>query len=273
MQMSSFAMVSDDPEGSESVSAYAKMTKPKVAHSGKRFVPMAERTAASDLSVLMAEHLLDAQEFSQWRGVSMYKSCYDYALYPLLLQEMRPRTIIESGAHCGASAVWLDDLCRANLGENYCTIISNDLTLENIPEHLRHHPTIEFIEASNCNLVETIGAERLRKLPRPLLWIEDAHHEFPEILQQMHTVLLPGDYIVVEDTNAVVHKVWQNAAWLAKHDREEQMEENIMCQRKCETLREFCIKYEELYAVDSHYQDMFGYNVGKTMNSIVKRIA
>lgn len=254
-------------------SAYAKMAKPENETSSKRFQPMAERTTESDLTVAMAQHFLDAQEFGQWRGVSMYKCCYDFSYYPLLLQELRPHTIIETGASCGASAVWLDDMCRANFGENWCKILSSDLSLEHVPKDLKQHPTIEFIEAPNAKLVQTIGVDRLKQLPRPLLWVEDAHFEFEEILEQMHEVLQPGDYLIVEDTNAVVHKVWQDPAWLAKHNREEQMDENVMCERKRDTLREFCMKHADLYSVDTHYQDMFGYNVGKTMNSIVKRIA
>lgn len=260
-----------DHEGS--MSAYAKMAQPKIKHSSKRFQPMVERTLKSDLTLAMAESLLDAQEFTQWRGVSMYKCCYDFLFYPLLLQEMRPRTILETGAFCGASAVWLDDMCRANLGENWGKILSSDINLEHVPKHLQEHPTIEFVEAPNATLVKTIGVERLKEFPRPLLWIEDAHYEFAEVLEQMHEVLQPGDYIIVEDTNAVVHKIWQDQAWLAKHGREEQMDENVMCERKRDTLREFCIKHGDLYSVDTHYQDMFGYNVGKMMNSIIKRIA
>lgn len=254
-------------------SAYAKMSKPITSTSVQRFQMMAERETRSDLPKNLAENILDAQEFTKWRGVSLYKCCYDFLYYPLLLQELKPRTIIETGSFCGAGASFLNDIATNNLGENWGKVISNDITLEHVPQALRDNPNLEFVEAGNAKLVDTLGLERCRQLPRPLLFIEDAHFEFSAILEAMHNVLQPGDYIIVEDTNAVVHQVWQDPKWLDKHNRPEQMEENKMCERKRETLREFCIKHADQYRVDSHYQDMFGYNVGKVMNSIVKRVA
>src|SRR5262249_51663024 len=45
-----------------------------------------------------------------WRGLPLFKTAFDFAIYPQLLQELRPRTILEIGSGSGASALWLADL-------------------------------------------------------------------------------------------------------------------------------------------------------------------
>ena len=46
-----------------------------------------------------------------WRGVLCNKNPFDMALYPMLLWERKPRTIIEIGSKEGGSAIWLADIC------------------------------------------------------------------------------------------------------------------------------------------------------------------
>merc|ERR1719174_707246 len=103
----------------EELSRYAQLSKRKWVQSTERFHPMSDRTTDSDLTLDMAEHLLDTQELAQWRGVPMCKCYLDFMFYPVFLQELQPRTILETGALCGASAVWMDDICRANLGDDW----------------------------------------------------------------------------------------------------------------------------------------------------------
>src|SRR5262249_14879495 len=41
-----------------------------------------------------------------WQGVPMMKSVWDFALVPIMIQEIRPRTIIEIGTAEGGSALY-----------------------------------------------------------------------------------------------------------------------------------------------------------------------
>ena len=48
----------------------------------------------------------------RWRGAPCFKSAYDMAIYAMLIDELRPATIIELGSGTGASALLLADLAR-----------------------------------------------------------------------------------------------------------------------------------------------------------------
>ena len=51
----------------------------------------------------------------RYRCIPTLKNPFDIAIYPLLLEEARPRTLIEIGSHKGGSALWFADM-SANLG-------------------------------------------------------------------------------------------------------------------------------------------------------------
>jgi hypothetical protein len=49
----------------------------------------------------------------EWRGLPLFKSVYDFALFPMLLWNVKPGTIFEFGSGAGGSALWLADTLRA----------------------------------------------------------------------------------------------------------------------------------------------------------------
>ena len=48
-----------------------------------------------------------------WRGVPCFKASYDIAIYAMLIDELRPGTIVELGAGAGGSSLFFADLCAA----------------------------------------------------------------------------------------------------------------------------------------------------------------
>ena len=48
-----------------------------------------------------------------WKGIRNLKSPWELALYPMLLWELKPRTILEIGAFEGGSALWLADTAKS----------------------------------------------------------------------------------------------------------------------------------------------------------------
>src|SRR5580658_7335944 len=50
-----------------------------------------------------------APALMRWRGTPLMKNVFDFAMYPALLAELRPRTVFEIGSGLGASAVWFAD--------------------------------------------------------------------------------------------------------------------------------------------------------------------
>ena len=50
-----------------------------------------------------------APSLMRWRGMPLMKNVFDFAIYPALIAELRPRTMFEVGSGSGASAAWFAD--------------------------------------------------------------------------------------------------------------------------------------------------------------------
>ncbi len=180
----------------------------------------------------------DAVPPLHWKGVPCLKDPFDLALYPLLLWDLRPATIIEIGSFAGGSAVWLADLMGA-MGIDG-RVHSFDIDPERV---VASHERVTFAYADSHRL-STLPAD-LKQLPHPWLVIEDAHQNVYELLRHFDGLLEPGDYLVVEDLFS-----------LPKY---------------AQTSR-FLREARGRYVVDTHYTDMFGYNATWNLNGYLKRI-
>jgi cephalosporin hydroxylase len=132
----------------------------------------------------------------RYRGLPTLKNPFDLALYPLLLDELRPRTLLEIGSHAGGSALWFADTA-ATLGLEL-VVHSVDLAVPMNAEH----PRVNFHAGDGRDLGATFSKEFLASLPKPWLVIEDADHQYRTTLAALRFFdpwLSPGDYIVVED--------------------------------------------------------------------------
>lgn len=130
------------------------------------------------------------------RGVPTLKNPFDLALYPLLLDEIRPRTLIEIGSHAGGSALWFADTA-AGLGIAL-EVHSVDLVR---PEGVTA-PKVTFHTGDARNLGATFSTDFLATLPKPWLVVEDADHRYETTLAALRFFdpwLRRGDYLVVED--------------------------------------------------------------------------
>ena len=169
-----------------------------------------------------------------WKGRPLFKTAYDVALYPMILSDIAPRTVLEIGAGSGASAVWLADSAGALGLETH--VYSVDLR----PPAL-HHERVTFVRG-DCRAVEDVFDERmLRSLPHPFLLIEDAHVNVLGVLEYFHAFLQDGDYVVVEDSR-----------------------------QKQDIVEQLTRRYDGRYKIDTLYCDFFGLNVTCAMNSILR---
>lgn len=197
------------------------------------------RTGLSDKAVQSFEN---ASQRHTYRGIPLIKNCFDLALYPMLLHDVRPRTIIEVGTLYGGSAVWLSDLTRSFGMETQ--IYSIDVA----PMSLMDAERVTYLQGSGRELGATLSPQFIAGLARPLLVIEDADHEYPTteaVLEFFHPILQAGEYIVVEDV--------MSAAGARR------------------ALTEFLQQRGHDYVVDSKYCDFFGYNVTWCMNGFLRR--
>jgi cephalosporin hydroxylase len=177
-----------------------------------------------------------APSLMRWRGMPLMKNVFDFAMYPALLAELRPRTVFEIGSGRGASATWFADslaLCGVE-----ARIHSVDLVRVEMD-----HPRVSFYRG-DCSEPELLfDAELLRAEPHPWLVVEDAHHNVAAVLERFHRFLAPGDYLVVEDSDV-----------------------------KRDALRQFLGAHPGDYLVDTHFTDYFGRNATCAADSIFVRV-
>jgi cephalosporin hydroxylase len=162
-----------------------------------RFVDFFSRRTLAATSVSPSAYAFSqgVSDVNRWKGLPLFKGVFDAAVYPLLLMELRPATIIEFGSEAGASAVWLADLA-ATLGVQ-CHLYSIDLE----PPALTHE-RVTFLRGDSNVVAEALPSSWLKTLPHPWLVIEDAHVNIGGVLAHLADHLRSGDYVVIEDANA-----------------------------------------------------------------------
>jgi cephalosporin hydroxylase len=176
-----------------------------------------------------------APSLLRWRGTALMKNVFDFAMYPALIAELRPRTVFEIGSGLGASAAWFADTMTT------CGIDGRVHSVD-LRKALLEHPLVSFYQG-NCNEPGSLFDDGLlQSAPHPWLVVEDAHNNVAAVLDHMHASLAPGDYLVVEDSDV-----------------------------KREALRAFIGAHPGNYLVDTRFTDNFGRNATCAADSIFVR--
>lgn len=132
-----------------------------------------------------------------WRGIPLGKTCWDIGIYQQLLQELKPKTLIEFGTGLGASALFFLDHCRM-FGLD-TKIITLDVNPDDVSPIALKDESIEFISGDAQDIANLLPLERLPELPHPWLIVEDCHKHVPLIVGHLQPHMAPGDYLVIED--------------------------------------------------------------------------
>ena len=155
----------------------------------KRFIPFSDRPQYSNIQIdsfLLSQGVKDCMT---WRGIAVGKSVYDFALYPMIIWENRPATILEIGSGEGASAIWMADLCKSyNLPTQ---VYSMDIEPPDI-----EHKNVTFIEGDS----KQISNFSTKNLPHPWIIIEYAHVNVNEVITYFENHMHKGDYLIIEDS-------------------------------------------------------------------------
>ncbi|MGB5637460.1 MAG: CmcI family methyltransferase [Waterburya sp.] len=229
----------------------------------QRFVKISEREDRSDLSMSMWEHLLTKTFLQTWKDILISKGVFELSAYPMLIKELQPQTIIELGALSGGSAVWFTDLLETFKIQG--TVYSVDVDLSLLDDKAKADSRINWIEGDCNNISAIFSPDLLSRLPHPWLIVEDCHVNLLGILEYFHNNgLQPGDYWIVEDTNKMVPEYWMS--------RWEDTSELKQVEQKLDTIRDWLKDREDEYLVDTYYLDMYGYNVSKNWNSVLKKV-
>ena len=182
----------------------------------------------------------------RYRGVSLLKNPFDLAIYPLLLDRVKPRTLIEIGSHEGGSALWFADRTNAR-------VVSIDLVAPSVS-----HPSVTFIQGDARDLGNVLTPSFMSAIERPLLVVEDANHfadTTAAVLEFFDRWLQSGEYIVIEDgilSDMRVAEQYGGGPLRAIH--------------------EFMARRRGAYEIDRTLCDYFGRNVTWNVDGYLRRV-
>ncbi|NES64350.1 MAG: cephalosporin hydroxylase [Okeania sp. SIO2D1] len=237
----------------------------------KRFVKISDREYRSDIPESAWKSLLQNNNLQTWKGMILAKGVSEITVYPMLMYELQPKTIIEIGAFNGGSAIWFADIAKALEIESY--VYSTDIDLSLLDEKAKDHPRVNFIEGDSNHIESVLPPELLSTLPHPWFITEDAHVNSAGILEYFHNNgLESGDYIIIEDTNPLMWKRGiKDEKVIGAYD-EDYPDQETLGERLMKELEGWLKNHEDEYLIDSYYLDMYGYNVSKNWNSVLKKV-
>lgn len=228
-----------------------------------RFVKISEREDRTDLPMSMCEILWEKTFLQTWNDVFIDKGMFELSLFPMLVNELKPKTIIELGALSGGCAIWYADLLETFNIQG--SVYSVDIDLSLLDDKAKADSRINWIEGDCNKISEVLTPEFLSTLSHPWLVLEDCHVNTVGICDYFDkNGLQSGDYLIVEDTNKNVPQYWMT--------RWKDSPELDLIERKIDVLRDWLKDREDEYLVDTYYLDMYGYNVSKNWNSVFKKV-
>jgi cephalosporin hydroxylase len=209
--------------------------QPRLQHWRERHAATQGRSFSPGIALTQSQGIAHIQ---QWKGLPMFKSAFDLAIYQQLLEELRPRHVLELGSGSGASAIWLRDMATALCGTEV-DVVSVDIAPPAMVE-----PGIRFLHRDCRNRDEVAALLDSLDWDRPVLVIEDAHEGVAGMLELLHPWLTKGDYLIIEDSRG-----------------------------KQDIIAASAFATRETFAVDTRYLDLFGTNVTSCCDSIFVRTA
>ena len=230
-----------------------------------RFKPFEERNIRSDLDFTTIKSQIVGRYRTKYRNVFLMKGPQDILIYQQWIGLVKPKTIIEFGTYSGASALWLSDTCQLNGFKSKIVSVDIDPTL--IDKRVKDlvassGADVSFVQG-DCNEIEKIFSPSfLANLEHPVAIIDDAHCNTGGVLKFFNEYLVPGDYIIAEDTHPEVPK---NTIFDINEDAFEKTGDG-----KFRAVEDFCRTFKGSYAVDTYFADFLGYNY--TWNSWIRKM-
>lgn len=138
-----------------------------------------------------------------WLGVPTLKSVSDMWNYQEVLTWLRPSLVVEFGTALGGSALFFATVME-KLRDDYL-VFTVDIDRGRVNEKVLAHEHIEVFTASSTDEAVQRRLSELRvAYAGPVFAILDSDHSEAHVLAELEllrTILVAGDYIVVEDTN------------------------------------------------------------------------
>ena len=183
-----------------------------------------------------------------YKGIKAIRCPFDYVIYQMIINEVKPDLVIEVGTNIGGGALYIADLLDMN-GKGILHTID---ILDMVNPKVREHNRIKFFTKGweLYDLELTKGFEKI-------LVIEDASHLYKDsigILNKFHALVPKDSYFIVED--GIINEL----------GLEKEYEGGPL-----KAIREFLPSHPE-YMVDRKWCDMFGKNATFNVNGYLKRI-
>ncbi|MBT8246943.1 MAG: class I SAM-dependent methyltransferase [Acidimicrobiia bacterium] len=146
---------------------------------------------------------------TSWLGVRTLKSVSDMWNYQEILTELRPRLVVEFGTAYGGSALFFASVLDG-MGLDY-RVLTVDTLRSRIDEQTIDHPRIDVLTASSTEPATAEHIDEVKdRFPGPVFAILDSDHAADHVRAELELItplLMPGDYLVVEDSNLNGHPV------------------------------------------------------------------
>lgn len=191
-----------------------------------------------------------------YRGIKCIRCPFDYVLYQMIIEEVKPDLIIEIGTAYGGSALYLADLLR-NIGNGmvHTIDIQEEWFLSNSEEKkglITRHPRIKrFLGGyQEYNLDYVSSFEKI-------MIIEDGSHNYHDVLGVMNKfkdLISDDSYMIIED--GIVNSFG--------------MEKNYDG-GPLRAIEEF-LPQNPQFEIDRKWCDFYGYNVTFNPNGYLKKI-
>jgi len=210
----------------------------KFISNDERFVPINKRQFVSyhhDFPPNYIPIIRKGKMEFKWKNLSCQKDPMTLATYQQLFQKIKPKTILEFGTLEGGSGLWMNDIltCLGIETKIYTfDINNNNISIEN--------SNITTITLDVYNIKEYVknNFELFNSLLHPILVIDDCHTNIVELFSEIDTFLLPGEYLIIEDTHV-------------KNNHEQMLD----------------FLQNKNYLVDTYYCDFWGLNNSCNVNS------
>lgn len=129
-----------------------------------------------------------------YRGVPYLKDPFDYVIYQMLLEEIKPDLVIEIGTLKGGGALYLADLMELmGKGEVHTINVEDDVSDDKVINHKRIRRFVGGYENYDLNIVKDYET---------VLIIDDGSHTSYDVYNafvKFHNVVTIGSYYIIED--------------------------------------------------------------------------
>ena len=112
---------------------------------------------------------------TRWRGLSMMKDCCDMVIYQQLIWEVKPKTIIETGAYTGACALWMAD--TAKIYGIDTRVFSIDIDLSMVEKLAVDDPNVDIRQGDVKQIAKSFPPEMLKVFASNIPQLESLLHK------------------------------------------------------------------------------------------------